>query len=153
MTGRVVTELFLNYYQELLGQKASIRRRVYKGFIQNGPLLITELQLNLLHPIEEKEDKQALFQIDSNKSPRPDGDIIEAILDFFRNGRLLKQINFTSIALIAKQAERCSKLLSSRQSVNTCALMKIDLRKAYDMVSWEFLEEILLGYGFPERFV
>lgn len=30
--------------------------------------------------------------------------------------------------------------------------MKIDLRKAYDMVSWEFLEEILIGIGLLERF-
>ncbi|XP_070049962.1 uncharacterized protein [Nicotiana tomentosiformis] len=32
-------------------------------------------------------------------------------------------------------------------------LMKIDLRKAYDMVSWEFLEEALIGFGFPDRFI
>lgn len=31
-------------------------------------------------------------------------------------------------------------------------LMKIDLRKAFDMVSWEFLEEMLKGYGFPKKF-
>lgn len=31
--------------------------------------------------------------------------------------------------------------------------MKIDLRKAYDMVSWEFLEVVLRGYGFPDRFI
>lgn len=31
--------------------------------------------------------------------------------------------------------------------------MKIDLRKAYRMVSWEFLEEVLQGYGFPRPFV
>lgn len=30
--------------------------------------------------------------------------------------------------------------------------MKIDSRKAYDMVSWEFVEEALMGYGFPVRF-
>lgn len=31
--------------------------------------------------------------------------------------------------------------------------MKIDLRKAYDMVRWEFIEEMILGYGFPEKFI
>lgn len=31
-------------------------------------------------------------------------------------------------------------------------LMKIDLKKAYDMVSWEFVEEALNGYGFPQKF-
>ncbi|XP_047250114.1 uncharacterized protein LOC107876864 [Capsicum annuum] len=31
--------------------------------------------------------------------------------------------------------------------------MKIDLQKAYDMVNWEFLQEVLVGYGFPSDFV
>lgn len=32
-------------------------------------------------------------------------------------------------------------------------MMKIDLWKAYDMVSWKFVEEVLKGYGFPQSFV
>ncbi|XP_016577378.1 uncharacterized protein LOC107875235 [Capsicum annuum] len=32
-------------------------------------------------------------------------------------------------------------------------LMKMDLRKAYEMVGWEFLEEALVGFGFPDRFI
>lgn len=40
----------------------------------------------------------------------------------------------------------------NRQTTPRC-LVKIDLRKAYDMVSWEFVEEALQGYGFPVRFV
>lgn len=58
-----------------------------------------------------------MFQIDCNKSPGPDGygsgffrstwdvigqDITEAILEFFGNGKLLKQVNATNIALIPK---------------------------------------------------
>lgn len=31
--------------------------------------------------------------------------------------------------------------------------MKIDLKKAYDMVSWDFIHEALHGYGFPESFI
>lgn len=30
--------------------------------------------------------------------------------------------------------------------------MQIDLRKGYDMVSWEFVEKMLKGYGFAEKF-
>lgn len=32
-------------------------------------------------------------------------------------------------------------------------LMKIDIRKAYDMVQWEFVKEMLEGYGFPSKMV
>lgn len=31
--------------------------------------------------------------------------------------------------------------------------MKIDLKKAYDTTSWDFVESILLGYGFPHEMV
>lgn len=34
----------------------------------------------------------------------------------------------------------------------TCAL-KVDLRKAYDFVCWDFIEEVLLGSNFPSRFI
>ena len=31
--------------------------------------------------------------------------------------------------------------------------MKIDIQKAYDTVNWEFLENILKGFGFHEKMV
>ncbi|XP_060200822.1 uncharacterized protein LOC132629103 [Lycium barbarum] len=173
-------------------------------------------------PFDRKDVKTAIFQIDSNKSPGPDGyrngffkaswkvvgdDITEAFLEFFQNGILLKQLNSTCIALIpevnypeyANQFRpisccnvlyKCiSKLICSRlnhaisylvadnqsafvqgrsmlQNVLIChdllrhynrkttprCLVKIDLRKAYDMVSWELLEEVLKSFGFPAKF-
>lgn len=43
----------------------------------------------------------------------------------------------------------CHDLLRhyNRKTTSRC-LMKIDLRNAYDMVSWDFLEEVLPRYGF-----
>lgn len=35
----------------------------------------------------------------------------------------------------------------------TKCLVKIDLKKAYDMVDWEFLEKVMMGFEFPEIFV
>lgn len=40
----------------------------------------------------------------------------------------------------------------NRKTSSRC-LMKVDLRKAYDMVSWKFLEEALKGFEFPDRFI
>ncbi|WMV41405.1 hypothetical protein MTR67_034790 [Solanum verrucosum] len=48
----------------------------------------------------------------------------------------------------------CHDLLRhyNRKTSPRC-LMKIDLRKAYDMLNWEFLEEALNVYGFPTSFI
>ena len=40
----------------------------------------------------------------------------------------------------------------SKNGKEKCAL-KIDIIKAYDTVSWSFLEEVLVGFGFPRRFI
>ena len=65
------------------------------------------------------EIKDALFSIDTNKTPAPDrfgvgffqhyweqikGDFSQCILEFFRNGKILKQINHTFITLIPKRS-------------------------------------------------
>ena len=32
-------------------------------------------------------------------------------------------------------------------------MMKIDMRKAYDTIEWDFLREMLVHIGFPTRFM
>lgn len=34
-----------------------------------------------------------------------------------------------------------------------CCMMKINLQKAYDTVCWEFVEDLVLAFRFPRRFV
>ncbi|KAH0721232.1 hypothetical protein KY290_006149 [Solanum tuberosum] len=100
---------------DLLGKKATVRVSAFTCLLKNGPLLRNEHQIQLLQPYTVMEVKAALFHIDSNKSPGPDGygsgffkaawdiigdDIVTAVLQFFTNGKLLKQLNATNIALI-----------------------------------------------------
>ncbi|XP_049361885.1 uncharacterized protein LOC125826574 [Solanum verrucosum] len=136
-------------------------------------------------------------------------DLTNAVLEFFQNNKILRQINSTSIALIPKIDKPefasqfrpisycnaiykciskliCSRLKSAislivaenqstfvqgrsmmhnvlichdilrhynRKNASPRCLMKIDLKKAYDIVSWEFLEEVLIHFGFPGQFV
>lgn len=71
----------------------------------------------LLQAFTEEEVRDALFQTHLTKAPGPDGmnalfyqkfwhivgkDITDTILDFLHNGRLLKSVNYTHIALIPK---------------------------------------------------
>ena len=32
-------------------------------------------------------------------------------------------------------------------------MLKLDLRKAYDAVNWDFIHQMLEGVGFPRRFI
>lgn len=41
----------------------------------------------------------------------------------------------------------------NRKRVSPRCCIKIDLRKAYDTVSWDFLRQVLQGLGFPNQFV
>lgn len=39
-----------------------------------------------------------------------------------------------------------------RSSVASTCLMKLDMRKAYDTVDWDFLEKMMVGLLFPKKF-
>ena len=75
------------------------------------------MNIDLMQHVSTEEIKRALFQMHQSKSPRPNGmialffqkywhivgvDVIEAVLDFLNNGRMLGSINFTTIVLIPK---------------------------------------------------
>ena len=54
----------------------------------------------------------------------------------------------------------CNVLLSqelargyNRQHISPTCLMKIDLRKAYDSVQWDFIEEMMEHMRFPKIFI
>ncbi|KAK4384368.1 hypothetical protein Sango_3068900 [Sesamum angolense] len=111
--------------------------------------------MELVQSVTREEIKDAFFDIAEDKAPGPDGyssgfykaawpvigeEVVKAILEFFTTGRLLKQVNTTILALIPKG-------LPMR-----CAL-KVDLRKAYDTVEWDFLSAVLHLFGFPDIFI
>lgn len=101
----------------MLGNKASSRSKAAEAFIKNGHVLTTEQKVDVMKLFERKGVKATMFQIDSNKNPSPDDygngffksawpiigeEITDAVLELFNNGKLLKQLNATSIALIPK---------------------------------------------------
>lgn len=87
----------------------------------------------LVREVSFNEVKKAIFQLNPEKAPGPDGynahffqsnwelvkeDVVQAVLSFFRSGRLLKQINHTFLTLIPKTHEATS--LSDYRPISCC---------------------------------
>ncbi|KAK4384581.1 Transposon TX1 uncharacterized protein [Sesamum angolense] len=186
--------------------------------------IVTDEEASLLiRPITKDYVKTAVFDIEEDRAPRPDGyssgffkaawpvvgeEITAAVMDFFTTGHLLKQVNATLIILIPKVCAPslvadfrpiscCNviykiitkilvlrilgvldKIISPSQNAfvprrsisdnvllarelflgyNQCRLpprcaLKVDLRKAFDTVEWDFLLATLQLFGFPPTF-
>ncbi|KAL0302122.1 UNVERIFIED_CONTAM: hypothetical protein Scaly_3043400 [Sesamum calycinum] len=112
-----VIQEFISYFQTLIGGSSPIRT-VDLGFLQHELRQITPAEASLLvATVTAAEVKEAFFDIEVESAPGPDGfgsafyraawpvvgqSMLEAVGEFFRTGKLLKQINTTLLALIPK---------------------------------------------------
>ena len=64
-------------------------------------------------------------------------------------GAFVKGRNLVDNVYLAQELVRCS----NRARISPRCMLMVDLRKAFDIVSWEFLEAVLRDLGFPPRFV
>ena len=93
------------------------RRKVINGIMRHGPRINQEQGLLLQAPYLETEVKRVIFDIPNNKTPGSDGfsssfykscwdivgeDVSKAIVSFLNSGKLLKEVNNTTITLIPK---------------------------------------------------
>ncbi|XP_074283428.1 uncharacterized protein LOC141607978 [Silene latifolia] len=107
---------FLNYYRDLLGTN-QVTTPVHFPTVRTGNLITKDHEQILLSSVTAEEIKANFFSIPGMKSPGPDGytsefykdsweivgdKTVDAIQDFFRTGKLLKQINTTTLTLIPK---------------------------------------------------
>ncbi|KAK6146980.1 hypothetical protein DH2020_017892 [Rehmannia glutinosa] len=218
-----LSKAFVNYFKNLFGTRLQTSP-VDLQTLQTGPC-IDEDDFNLLpSPVTPQAIKMALFDIEDDRSPGPDGfssgffkkswdvvgnDVIAAVTEFFDSSKLLRQINHTVIALIPKTDHAptvadfrpiaccnvvykvITKILASkleyvvpklidpaqyafisgrnitdniflaqeiirnyaRARISPRCAIKVDLKKAYDTISWSFLEQVLNGLGFSSMFI
>uniref|UniRef100_A0A1S3YZT0 Endonuclease/exonuclease/phosphatase domain-containing protein n=1 Tax=Nicotiana tabacum TaxID=4097 RepID=A0A1S3YZT0_TOBAC len=112
-----IANVLVDYYETMLGKEGRRRAKAFHSFLKNGTTLNSTQQVKLIQPFTVKEVKHAMFSIDVNKSPGPDGygsgfyrdawsiignDVTAAILEFMENGKLLRKVNSTVISLIPK---------------------------------------------------
>ncbi|GJT18120.1 RNA-directed DNA polymerase, eukaryota, reverse transcriptase zinc-binding domain protein [Tanacetum coccineum] len=112
--GDQVTDQFVKHFEDFLG--TSFLVDPINADIFTNTLSMTEAEY-MVRDVSQDEIKNALFDIDGDKAPGPDGlsseffkkaydiigkDFSSAVKEFFRSGTLLREINSTLIALIPK---------------------------------------------------
>ncbi|XP_050233163.1 uncharacterized protein LOC126681659 [Mercurialis annua] len=218
-----IKEMIVKHFEDFIGSKNSNRVPAYNTLIGEGIVLDDIDRTALDMEVSDEEVKSAIFSINNDKAPGPDGfssaffkhswsivgeEVSNAILEFFSSGKMLKQANSTIITLIPKVdcpetigeyrpiaccnviykgiskiiARRIKKVLNKiinpcqsafvpgrniadnillahevvrnyhRGKGNNCAL-KVDIQKAYDSLEWDFIEEVIIGFRFPDRFI
>ncbi|XP_074282709.1 uncharacterized protein LOC141607248 [Silene latifolia] len=111
-----IEEAFLQYYKDPLGSSQDTIP-VHVPTVRTGQLVNQDHCDILLAPVTSDEIKECIFSIPSTKSPGPDGfssqfykdswdivgdTVIQAIQNFFQTGKLLRQVNTTTLTLIPK---------------------------------------------------
>ncbi|KAL2226159.1 UNVERIFIED_CONTAM: hypothetical protein Sindi_1974600 [Sesamum indicum] len=101
-----IAQEFVDYYISLLGTEAHTIP-IDDAVFDWGPKLFPELTEELCREVTTLEVKEAIFNINDNKAPGPDGyssfffkkawnvmgdQVCRAVLDFFRSGRMLRQL-------------------------------------------------------------
>ncbi|KAL2246328.1 UNVERIFIED_CONTAM: Retrovirus-related Pol polyprotein from type-2 retrotransposable element R2DM, partial [Sesamum indicum] len=189
-----IAQEFVDYYTTLLGTE-SHTIPVDDGVFDYGPKLSSELTDELYREVTAMEVKDAIFNINDNKAPGPDGysscffkkawnvvadqsiplplldyrpisccNVIYKAITKIISDRLAPALehlidhcqsafiggrNITDNIFLAQEMVR----QYSRKRISPRCTINIDLRKAYDSVSWTFLSRVLHGYGFPPLFI
>ncbi|KAL2943828.1 hypothetical protein RDABS01_032175 [Bienertia sinuspersici] len=218
-----ITTAFTNFYTTLL-QGSNHRTPLVPEIVGMGKILNDQHRRLLDCNFTDKEIKEAMFSIPSNKALGLDGynsqffkatwnitggDICQAVRDFFKIGKLLKEVSITTLTMVPKVQTpstvgdfrpiaccstiyKCiSKLLCSRLSyvlpdiispnqeafvngrsimhnalicqdlmrfyrpsqIQDCCMFKLDVKMAYDTVSWGFMADFMKEIGFPTHFI
>ncbi|GJR20092.1 hypothetical protein Tco_0968619 [Tanacetum coccineum] len=114
-TDKNVAKAFVNHYEVFLGQPGITTPFCDVNLFYNR--LDVEDAAAMVRSVTSQEVKEAMFSMGNDKAPGPDGYIaaflrnhgilflrmlIMAVQEFFVNGKLLKELNHTIIALIPK---------------------------------------------------
>ncbi|XP_071714268.1 uncharacterized protein [Rutidosis leptorrhynchoides] len=167
--GRQVADVFVRHYTNFLGsaranEEISIPGTMFTERVDQ------QHALHMIRDVTTDEIKAAVFDIGDNIFAGPDGfssaffkkswdiigeDVVGAVKEFSRNGQMLKENNSTIIALMPKVQTPSKELMRNYhldRGTSRCAF-KVDIQKAYDTVNWDFLEEILICFGFHKKFI
>ncbi|KAL6321948.1 hypothetical protein AAG906_035857 [Vitis piasezkii] len=131
--------------------------------------ILEESASRLDSPFAEVEIFNAIFQLDRDKAPRPDGftiavfqdcwdvikeDLVRVFAEFHNSGIINQNTNASFIQKSCRASKRSTTRdhpLHSRRSGEEGVVFKIDFEKAYDHVKWDFLDHVLEKKGFSSK--
>lgn len=123
---------FVDYYSNLL-RTSTRRTRLNKESLGNGKTLDFNMKQSLIAEITFEEIKQAVFDIDDERCPGPNGfsslffkdtwevtgeDVVRYVEEFFESGKLLKQWNHAFIALVPNSSH--SNKVTDYRPISCC---------------------------------
>ncbi|CAH1436138.1 unnamed protein product [Lactuca virosa] len=116
VSGKAMKDKFVTHFNKFLGCKDVTEFSCLNdGFFHNK--LDSRVAANMIRVVTDEEIKVAMFDIDENRAPGPDGysskffksswnivgpEVCKAVREFFWTGKLLKGINATRIVLVPK---------------------------------------------------
>ncbi|KAK4384367.1 Retrovirus-related Pol polyprotein from type-2 retrotransposable element R2DM [Sesamum angolense] len=152
-----VSDTFVAYFERLLGGECALRSLDLRYLRPWARHVITEEESNsLTRPITADDVKTALFDIEEDRAPGPDGfssgffkaawsvvgeDITAAVNDFFTTGRLLKQVNATLITLIPKVS--APSHVTDFRPISCCNVIYKIITKILVLRIWEVLDKLI----------
>ncbi|KAL0349860.1 UNVERIFIED_CONTAM: hypothetical protein Sradi_4135200 [Sesamum radiatum] len=168
------------FFQRLLTAEPVFPEEMDGEHLEDGLTDEDRRSLCIMQTLEEV--REAVFSIDPDSVAGPDGfgavffhtcweiiaeDVFSAVTEFFRGEKMPKGFTATTISLIPQTSgfvpgrllsdnvllaqELIHSLESRRPDANV--VFKLDMAKAYDRVSWQFLYQVLQRKGFPQRWI
>ncbi|XP_020255457.1 uncharacterized protein LOC109832518 [Asparagus officinalis] len=157
--GEGIIQELISFYKNLMGS-ATKTSKPDGNIISNGPCLNEAHARTLFSPVSKEEIKNAVFSMGDNKAPGPDGfsmtfyksawniigdEVTMAIEAFFKIGKLLANRIKSVMRFLINEMQ--SAFVKGR------IMLSIDIKKAFDNIIWDFLNDMLKGLGFPIKMV
>ncbi|XP_022037240.1 uncharacterized protein LOC110939954 [Helianthus annuus] len=152
--GEGVADALVDQFKVFLGNKGNVSKKLDPNIISTK--LSNQVANHMSRRVTIEEVKGAIFSINENKSPGPDGytselfkksweiissDVTMAVLDFFESGRLLQEINHTFLALIPKVAT--PSIVTDYRPISCCNVIYKGISKIITNRILEGLNEII----------
>ncbi|GKB50964.1 RNA-directed DNA polymerase, eukaryota, reverse transcriptase zinc-binding domain protein [Tanacetum coccineum] len=144
-----VANEIVKHFEDFLGKRRDVQSLGNRHNIFINKINTEEAQ-RMIRVVSDAEIKNAMFDIEDSKAPGPDsytallGSLVGENQSAFIEGRKI-----TDNILLSQELFKGYNRKQKTKKVS----FKINLQKAYDTISWDFLKEILEMFGFHKTMV